>query len=82
MVVTSAPVGLRIIFAFLFSSISDNRTVPSRNPVKIASSSGKDFIKVEYCLPPSATQIGLRPFGPSLPSNGQQIAWFAPEVTR
>ena len=35
----------------------------------------KGSIKVEIFLPQSAMQTGSRPSGPSLPSNGQQIAW-------
>ena len=78
---TSDSVKLRIIIVLFDFSISDKKTEPSLNPVKIAFSFGNGSTNVTSLLPTYGRQIGSRPAGPS-PSNGQQTASFAPDVAK
>ncbi len=80
--VISKLVGLHTRIVSLLSLSSARRTVPSRNPATRASSLGRAHTQVAIRLLEVATQSGLRPIGPSLPSKGQQIALLEPDVTR
>jgi hypothetical protein len=57
-VVTSNSVKLRIIIVLLDFSISDKKTEPSLNPVKIAFSFGNGSTKVTNLFPTKGRQIG------------------------